>query len=99
MSIETLLTEISERGWRVNNLFQLDNGDWQANLRTDSHYTQFGRGRTPSEALSLAIDAIETAKEFQTKTVAYSIDKTPSTNLSSILAKLQKPTEPIKRRI
>jgi hypothetical protein len=99
MTIDTLLTEISERGWLLNNLFQFDNGDWLANLRTDTHYTQYGRGRTPLEALSLAIDAIETAKEFQTKTVTYSIDKTPSTDLSSILAKLQKPTEPIKRRI
>jgi len=98
-SLDTLLTEISERGWLVNNLFQSSTGDWQANLRTNFLYTQYGTGPTPSEALSRAIDAIETAKEFERHAVTHSIDKTPSVDLSSILAKLSKPTEPIKRRI
>jgi len=60
-SIETLLTEILDRGWRLTNLFQLDDGRWQANLRTDTYVTEFARAPTPLLALSLAIDAIETA--------------------------------------
>jgi len=61
--LEPLLDEIHDRGYRLSNLFQLDSGLWQANLRSATHYTDFGRGHTPEAALSEAIDAIGCAHE------------------------------------
>jgi len=95
-SIETLLSEISERGWLVNNLFQLPSGDWQANLRTHDFITEYGVDTTPSGALSRAIESIETATQYKPEPVTHSI--APS-DISTILARLIKPSEPIKRRI
>lgn len=63
MTLTDLLDEIADRGWLVSNLFQLSNGSWQANLRTSTHHTEFGRGPSPELALSLAIEAIEDATE------------------------------------
>jgi hypothetical protein len=95
-SLDDLLNEISERGWLVNNLFQLSSGDWQANLRSHDFITSFGVATTPSGALSLALDSIETAKEYKPEPITHSV--APS-DISSILARLIKPSEPIKRRI
>lgn len=55
MSIYTLFAEIRDRGLLVNNLFQLDDGTWQANLRTLDDCTEFGLGATPDEALSACL--------------------------------------------
>lgn len=88
--LETLLDEIAERGWLLSNLFQLDNGTWQANLRTPTHHTDWGRGPTPSIALSLAIDAIESAEP----TCAHETVVTTGTpNLFALLANLRKPAQ------
>lgn len=95
-SLETLLSEISERGWLVNNLFQTSSGDWQANLRSHDFITAFGIDQTPSGALSRAIELIETATEYKPEPITHSV--APS-DISSILARLIKPSEPIKRRI
>ena len=45
-TLETVLAEILERGWLVNNLFQLSDGSWQANLRTNLLATEFAYGAT-----------------------------------------------------
>lgn len=37
--------------YQVNNLFQLSNGKWQANLRKDEQCYDFGEGETPELAL------------------------------------------------
>ena len=70
MTLEDLLADISSRGWLVNNLFQRDNGTWQANLRTSTHATGYGYANSPALALSLAIDQIESAEPL--------IDQPPS---------------------
>lgn len=62
--IDPLLTECAERGWLLNNLFQLDNGTWQCNLRTATHFTAYGRGFDATMALGAAMDCIENAQEF-----------------------------------
>jgi len=102
--ISDLLDEISERGWLVNNLFQLDNGSWQANLRTLTHHTAYGRGISATLALSTAMDNIEdaipsTIHETETN---QSITFGPETSktLAQILANLR-PTKPplITRRL
>ena len=68
-SIESLLSEISARGWFLSNLFQLDNRRWQANLRNGerSLTTEYGRGLTPVAALNSAIDAMLTGKHTKVK--------------------------------
>jgi hypothetical protein len=98
-----LLIEIRERGWLVSNLFQLDSGVWQANLRTATHHTDFGRGSTPELALSLAIDAIERA-ELTARSDAIIVNNdllaAPSADLASLLANLRKPKLPtVTRRL
>lgn len=99
--LETLLEEIAERGWLVSNLFQRDDGTWQANLRTPTHHTDYGKGPTPVLALSLAIEAIESAEESH-ETVVSSHQGTPPWDtvqhnakalFADILANLRKPTQ------
>lgn len=62
-ALGSLLTEIADRGWLLSNLFQLDSGLWQANLRTATHHTGWGQGLSPELALSAAIDLIAEAIE------------------------------------
>lgn len=65
--IEDLLSEISDRGFRLNNLFQLDSDLWQANLRSETHHTSWAQADSPALALALALDKIETAIESETQ--------------------------------
>ena len=99
MDLTNLLDEISERGWLVNNLFQLDNGTWQANLRTSTHHTAWGRGPTPVLALSIAMDGIEAAEPSTIHEVesAQSITFGPETSaaLAQILANLRPSRPPL----
>jgi len=66
--LEETLLSLEMVGLRVNNLFQLDDGTWQANVRniepadsgppgreTDRFCHHFGRGATPSAALKQAL--------------------------------------------
>ena len=59
-SLEELLLECCRRGLRVNNLFQIENGAWQANFRVDlpddsGLFFEFGHGPTPTEAIRMAM--------------------------------------------
>ena len=92
-SIETTLTEIADRGWLLNNFFQLDSGLWQANLRSATHHTNFAQAESPSEALALCIDLIETAIEPEIKSVEVFTGDLPKLDL---LAKFR---QPVDRRI
>ena len=60
MQIEPILSEIEDAGLRVCNLFQLEDGVWQANLYDDEQAWNFGRGNTPSEALTSALKNAQT---------------------------------------
>ena len=92
MTLETLLDEIASRGWLVNNLFQRDDGSWQANLRTETHHTAFAIAETPALTLALSIDQIETAIESEkpAEVVVYNGQLYEPTRLESVLAKLLK---------
>jgi hypothetical protein len=57
-SLPAILAEVSAQGWLVNNLFQLDDGSWRADLRDATRFTRFGNGPTPSAALDAALDAM-----------------------------------------
>lgn len=54
-TIEALLAICRERAIRVNNLFEHDDGTWQANLRCADGTTEFARGGTALEALNGAL--------------------------------------------
>ena|SRR3984885_5125433 len=96
MDLTNLLDEISERGWLVNNLFQLDNGSWQANLRTSTHHTAWGRGLTPVLALSIAMDGIEAAELSTIREVEpLSITELDVKTLAQILANLRLSRPPL----
>ena len=99
MTLTDLFDEVSERGWLVSNLFQLDSGVWQANLRTSTHHTDFGRGPTPEIALQFAIDAIGTATESEQRITVVNKDITfgpeASKTLAQILANLRQSKPPL----
>lgn len=97
-TLEELFAEISDRRWIVNNLFQLANGLWQANLRNNHYATDWGKGCTPHEALSIAIDKLESAPlhHLIAGQGTYSVEKKP--DLIKIVAKITK-SEPLVRRI
>lgn len=55
MTLEQLLERVSAQKLRVNNLFQLQDGTWQANLTDGEQFWDFGRGAVPGEALANAL--------------------------------------------
>jgi hypothetical protein len=94
--LEDLLAEITDRGWLVNNLFQRADGLWQANLRSATHHTDWGVALTPADALSIAMNLIDTAEETETRPILSSEESRQS--IADIIAKLQ-PAAKINRRV
>lgn len=87
-----LFDEIAERGWFVNNLYQLDSGSWRANLRTADLVTDFGQGTSPAEALSAALDAL--AFHVEPTTPAFTLEPSrPRLDINTLFGR-----EPFKRR-
>ncbi len=62
MQIEPILQEIEDAGLKVLNLFQIEDGIWQANLYDNEKAWTFGRGESPSVALSIALENTRTTK-------------------------------------
>lgn len=92
-----VLDEIAARGWLVNNLFQLDDGTWQANLRTATHTTFFACAHSPALALSLALDLLESAEPFPEPAPIVSYDEPARPSLASLLSARSRPV--LNRRI
>lgn len=52
MSIESQIKAINDAGYKINNLFQLDEDFWRCNVRGPDHtFSEFGNGDTPETAL------------------------------------------------
>lgn len=52
MSIESQIKTINAAGYKINNLFQLDENFWRCNVRgPDQTFSEFGNGDTPEAAL------------------------------------------------
>lgn len=73
-TIESLLAEIKTKGWKVNNLFELETGMWQVGVRraVDTHkgtyklFTEMCAGNTPAEALEgVLIDMGQPRNDFK----------------------------------
>jgi len=60
MTLEQLISQVHVRHLRVNNLFQLDERRWRANVTDGIRYWEFGEGDTPEEALSAALFKTDT---------------------------------------
>lgn len=56
MNTDAEIARIVAAGWRVNNLFQRDDGRWQANLRSPAGCTDFAVAATPCAALKACAD-------------------------------------------
>ena len=87
MTLESLLSEISERGWLVNNLFQLDSGAWRANLRDNLRATQFADANSPELALALCLDKLESTVPLIPQTCEHTFE--PAKSLALILSNLR----------
>lgn len=55
MMVDELIAEINGRGLRINNLAQLEDGRWQANITDGERFWEFGRGNTAAAALIAAV--------------------------------------------
>ena len=57
-TLEELIEEIGNAGFWINNLFQLEDSSWRANIKTmtpiGTRYFEFANGATAREALELA---------------------------------------------
>lgn len=54
-TVDELISQVNKLGLRLNNLFQLHTGRWQANITDGERFWEFGRGDTPVEALQAAL--------------------------------------------
>lgn len=65
MILEEAIDYVNSAGLVVNNLFQLRDGTWQANLRgfvensKGEYFFEFGKGSNPVRALTNALDKAE----------------------------------------
>jgi hypothetical protein len=62
LSVDELLLEVTRRGLRLNNLFQLPDGRWQANVTDGEKYWEFGRAATAIMALQAALHISSTTR-------------------------------------
>lgn len=62
MTIESAILSIHEAGFRVLNLFELRNGNWQANVCDGEKAWEFGVSENPEAALIYALREAKTKK-------------------------------------
>lgn len=98
--IESLLSEISDRGWHVYTLRDCADSrafPWECTLRCPAlSLVAYGQGITCELALSMAIDGIDRAEPHMLP--IFTIHKTPpAVNLREILDRIQ-PAVKINRR-
>lgn len=101
MTIEDLLSELSDRGWYLYSMYNhpFDRPgpyQWETSIRKPGPppLLAVGQGASLYDALSMAIDNIDRAEPYQMPT--FTVTKEPV--LSDILSKLTTPAEPFKRR-
>lgn len=64
MSIEKIVADMNAAGFKINNLFQLDEGFWRCNLRSDrtgGTFYDFANGTTMLDALRKAAEKTKVA--------------------------------------
>lgn len=58
--IEQLILSINGKGFRVNNLFQLDDGSWQLNVRVGNEFFDFVQASSMREVLEKYVSYLNT---------------------------------------
>ena len=91
MTLPEALDEIAANGWLVNNLFQLNDGLWQANLRRERFFTEFGRGPAPEAALEAAMAKMEEAEPSEFDLEPYEAKAFKEPSLLALLGLAPKP--------
>lgn len=81
MTIEQLFATAHAQGLRVLNLFERDDGCWQANFRRERDCFAFGTGATPVEALQKALAEYD---GFQKQLAAHRAVRQPQPALEDI---------------
>jgi len=61
MSVDAMIAVVQARGLRLNNLFQLESGIWQANVTDGTSYWEFGRADDPENAIKAALHMAATS--------------------------------------
>lgn len=60
MTLEQLISMVNARALRINNLCQLPDGSWQANLTNGTDFWDFGKAQTAVGALAAAMHKVMT---------------------------------------
>lgn len=101
MTIEDLLSELSDRGWYLYSMYHHPHDrpgpyQWETSIRKPGPppLLAVGQGATMYDALSMAISNIDRAEPYQMPTFA--VTKEPA--ITEILSKLAAPAEPLRRR-
>ena len=92
---DEVIAEITAAGFLVNNLFQCNTAQWQANLRNATGLTQFCIAATPAEALEGCLLLLNDLVPPRQSTAGFSIEARAS--LSDLINN-QPTRNPINRR-
>lgn len=100
LSVKELLGLIAESGWMLNNLFQVTNSGWRANLRfimesrdeVRTYFHEFSDAATPEEALAGAIWNMEQRRNDATRAAGRK-------NVDTVWEKSLPPPEPGARNL
>jgi hypothetical protein len=75
-TFDSVVAEANALGLEVNNLFQIDGGLWQANMRDDYAGHEFVKHKDPIQALKLCL---EKARKFAKKEAENTPPLSPTT--------------------
>ena len=92
MTTDDAIAEVIATGFLINNLFQCNTAQWQANLRSPAGHTNFAVGASPAEALEGCLLLLNDLHPPIEGTAGYSLETRP--NILSLIA----PRAPINRR-
>lgn len=99
---DTLFSELSDSGWLLNNLYQLDDGSWRCNLRRPDglgdYFTDWAEGPTLEAALASAMGKFASAEYIEAHAITFAIDKSKPVNpLLSLLGLGRQAQAPMRR--
>jgi hypothetical protein len=95
MTLEEIIADITSAGFLVNNLFQCNTKQWQANLRNAHGATNFHIADTPAEALEGCMLKLNDLVPFIENTGTYTTDG-PRPSLYDLIRR--ESSTPINRR-
>ena len=100
-STDEMIALVIEAGFLVNNLFQCNTKQWQANLRSPRGHTQFGVGATPADALDECLHKLNDLVPAQEtlRPIAFTVEQHQSLRAMLGIGKLTTNHPPVNRRV